>query len=85
MTTRQPNAEIFADSLYSEESMNRINEWCSDKTKGMIYPFLKDAPSCDIVLLNALYFKGRGQICLIRQIHRRASPIMPTEAHHLSV
>lgn len=53
------NAEIFTDNLSLEESMNRINEWCSDKTHGMIYPFLNEPTESLITLINALYFKGR--------------------------
>lgn len=53
-------AEIFNENLGSSTTMKKINNWCKDKTNGMIPNFL-DKPldnNCMIALLNALYFNG---------------------------
>ena len=42
-----------------KESLNRINGWCRDKTKGMIPSILDELdPSVVTYLLNAIYFKA---------------------------
>ena len=46
----------FSDS---RNSLNTINRWCSDNTKGMIANVLDElSPNVSLYLFNALYFKG---------------------------
>ncbi|GFS40789.1 uncharacterized serpin-like protein TK1782 [Trichonephila inaurata madagascariensis] len=43
----------------NEKALNRINEWVSEKTHGMIPKMLESIdPSTVMVILNAIYFKG---------------------------
>ena len=44
--------------LYSDESADVINAWCSDKTHGMIKKLFTEAPNSDIVIANALYLSA---------------------------
>lgn len=56
-------AEAATVDLSAEETMKRINDWCSSKTEGMIPTVIKE-PYTDntaFVILNALYFKGEWQ------------------------
>lgn len=56
-------AEAATVDLSTEETMKRINDWCSSKTEGMIPTVIKE-PYTDntaFVMLNALYFKGEWQ------------------------
>lgn len=51
-----PVETISSDPLVC---MNRINEWASRNTNGLIDPFLDEPPiDADAVLMNALYFKA---------------------------
>lgn len=44
----------------TKDALNAINKWCSEKTNGLIDPFLKTwDPATRTMLLNALYFKGK--------------------------
>lgn len=54
-------SEFFQENLSSDEAMNHINEWCNDKTNGMIPSFLKEPLSQDarLSLINAVYMKGQ--------------------------
>ena len=40
------------------KAKDAINAWCADKTNGCIPEFLKNDPRGEVMLLNALYFKG---------------------------
>ncbi|MCM3785520.1 serpin family protein [Neobacillus mesonae] len=53
-------AEVMKAELSSVETMNAINAWVSERTKGLIEEMLKEPLNDNIVtyLLNALYFKG---------------------------
>lgn len=56
-------AELFGApvnelDLYSPESKDIINSWCSDKTHGMIPEVFKNAPCYDFIIANALYFSA---------------------------
>lgn len=54
------DAESFIVDLNTVETMNAINQWCSDKTNGMIPKFLKNPLNdCKMFLANALYFNGK--------------------------
>ncbi len=54
-------SEFFHENLASEETMEHINEWCSEQTSGMIPHFLKEPLSQDarLSLINAVYMKGQ--------------------------
>lgn len=56
-------AELFGApvnelDLYSEESKDIINSWCSDKTHGMIPEVFIEAPNVDFLIANTLYFSA---------------------------
>ncbi|MBP5273484.1 MAG: hypothetical protein ILO36_00915 [Abditibacteriota bacterium] len=48
------------DFSASEQAAAAVNGWCSDKTRGMIDSVLspRDAATCRLLLVNALYFKA---------------------------
>ena len=56
------DSEIFQADIDkdNEKVLAQVNEWVSDKTEGMIDPFLEELPK-DIVslLVNAVYFEGK--------------------------
>ena len=54
-------SEVFKSNLSSIDAMNDINQWCSDKTQGLIPQFLSEPLSTDtrLALFNALYFNSR--------------------------
>lgn len=54
------NAENRTQELTTNQTMNDINSWCDDNTNGCIKKLLNEplAPSTNLVLINALYFKG---------------------------
>ena len=54
--TQAYDAEVRREER--DKAKDAINAWCSDKTNGCIPEFLKDDPSGEVMLLNALYFKG---------------------------
>lgn len=53
-------AEAATLDLTSFDGINKINQWCSSKTDGVISQIVTEPYNDDIslVLLNALYFKG---------------------------
>ncbi|MDE6254911.1 MAG: serpin family protein [Muribaculaceae bacterium] len=53
-------ADFFSVNLNSNETLNAINQWCADKTSGMIPTFLKEPLKGSLMfLVNALYFNGK--------------------------
>lgn len=55
-------AEVKTADFSSASARKEINEWCSEKTHGRIPNFLEYLdPTSDLVLLNALYFKGQWE------------------------
>lgn len=52
-------SEVFPADFGSQETIDKVNKWCSDKTHGKI-PSILDGPNPNMVmaLMNALYFKG---------------------------
>ncbi len=58
---RDAMAQNYDAEVRQEErskAKEAINAWCSNKTNGCIPEFLKKDPSGEVMLLNALYFKG---------------------------
>jgi serpin B len=56
------DAELKNVNFKSAETLNTINNWCSEKTHGKINKLLSELPPLTImVLLNAIYFKGTWQ------------------------
>ncbi len=55
------HADMFSGCLSSDEILNAINSWVSERTKGLIPKLLEDNLSDDAVLalINTLYFKGK--------------------------
>ncbi|MDE6717823.1 MAG: hypothetical protein K2J70_06495, partial [Muribaculaceae bacterium] len=58
------NADIFTKDLPTIETMDSINQWCSDHTGGMIDNFLKRPlnPLTLAFIANALYFNGKWTV-----------------------
>ncbi len=58
---RESFAAECAARAFNNDFVNEVNDWCSEKTRGMIYKILDDAPDSDTVtiLINALYFNGQ--------------------------
>lgn len=54
--TQHYDAEVRREER--TKAKDAINVWCADQTNGCIPEFLKSEPSGDVLLLNALYFKG---------------------------
>ena len=53
------NAEVKEVDFSSPNTLNLINQWCSDNTQGLIKDMLKEIPMNAVMyLINALYFKG---------------------------
>ena len=52
-------SEVYPADFKTQATVDKINEWCSDKTHGKI-PTIMDSPNPNLVmaLVNALYFKG---------------------------
>lgn len=57
-------AEIFVEELASPETFIKINEWCSNKTNGLIPHFLDEpfSSASDFALFNATYFLGKWNV-----------------------
>lgn len=54
------DAEVRVQDLSTEQTMNDINKWCSEKTNGNIDNLLTEPLEGQIaVLFNALYFNGK--------------------------
>ena len=53
------DADIYPCSLGTYETMERINGWCSGKTRGLIPRFLQSPVEGTFALFNAVYFNGR--------------------------
>jgi len=53
-------AEVFSGSLASQETVDAINKWVSDKTNGKIRNMYERGlnPYAALLLINALYFKA---------------------------
>jgi serpin B len=53
------DADVFSLDVKSPSSVKKVNEWISDRTKGMITNPISDIDPLTITLLvNSLYFKG---------------------------
>lgn len=52
------NAEVYNEP-FTNETKDKVNRWCSDKTNGLIPEMLDELSSSTVsLLINALYFKG---------------------------
>lgn len=56
--SRHYDARVKALDLYSDEARNVINQWAESKTNGLIKEFYSEAPTAEVILMNALYFKA---------------------------
>jgi serpin B len=62
-TFKQTMASVYKATLEnldlnSQDGVDRINRWCSDKTNGLIPKILDGQQLLSYVLVNVLYFKG---------------------------
>lgn len=53
------DASTFSYKPGTTAAMDAVNNWCKNKTNGMIPNFLSHAPENNFMLLNALYFEGK--------------------------
>ncbi len=52
-------AEVTEADFYNPATLDRINQWCSDNTRGKIPTIIKEIPGNVVMyLINAIYFKG---------------------------
>ncbi len=52
------------DNSQSKDTADRVNQWCNTKTNGRIKKILQEeeiSPLTQLILTNAIYFKGRWQ------------------------
>lgn len=60
--TLTENYEAEIRTLDFASALGTINRWCAERTNGLIPAILDDLnPQADMVLMNALYFKGRWE------------------------
>lgn len=53
------HAEIYSDVPFNGETVKQVNDWCNEKTNGLIPKFVESfSDNTNLLLLNALYFKG---------------------------
>ncbi len=55
------NGDIFQVDFTGETALKQVNNWVSDRTDGMINPFLQQFTSPEkmrLLLINAIYFNG---------------------------
>ena len=54
------SSEVYSADFSTQETVNAVNKWCSDKTHGKINSILdKPDPTLVMALMNALYFYGK--------------------------
>ncbi|MDF2485425.1 MAG: Serine protease inhibitor [Herbinix sp.] len=56
------NGDIYQVDFTQEKTLNEVNNWVSDKTEGMIDPFIEaftDPEQLRLFLVNAIYFNGK--------------------------
>ena len=53
------SAEIYKEDFSKPQTVNKINDWCSNATNGKIPEIIQEIPSLAVMyLINAVYFKG---------------------------
>ena len=59
ITEEYYSSEVYPADFKTQATVDKINQWCSDKTHGKI-PTIMNGPDPNLVmaLVNALYFKG---------------------------
>ena len=57
------NGDIYQVDFEKEETLKQVNQWVSDKTEGMIDPFLEAfTDNLRLLLVNAIYFNGEWTV-----------------------
>ncbi len=59
------DGDIFDVDFTEKKTLDSVNEWVSDKTEGMIDPFLEefsDPENMRVFLANAVYFNGKWSL-----------------------
>jgi len=57
--------DIFSVDFKEDKTLDQVNSWVSDKTEGMIDPFIKSFSDKDMLrlfLVNAIYFNGKWTV-----------------------
>lgn len=56
-------ADTYVVDFGQSSTLKRINDWCSEKTKGLIPKMFDELDAqVQMILINALYFKGKWKI-----------------------
>lgn len=57
------DADAYVVDFGQGSTLTRINGWCSEKTKGLIPKMFEELdPQIQLILINALYFKGNWKV-----------------------
>lgn len=71
--SRVYDAESYAVDFADEATLPRINGWCSDKTNGLIPKMFDEIdPQVQLILINALYFKGIWKVQFVKDLTAQA-------------
>ena len=60
-------ADSYVVDFTQTTTLKRINDWCSEKTKGLIPKMFEELnPMTQMILINALYFKGTWKVQFVK-------------------
>lgn len=60
-------ADSYVVDFAQTATLKRINDWCSEKTKGLIPKMFEELnPLTQMILINALYFKGTWKVQFVK-------------------
>jgi len=60
-------ADSYVVDFAQTATLKRINDWCSEKTKGLIPKMFEELnPMTQMILINALYFKGTWKVQFVK-------------------
>jgi len=68
------NGDIFSVDFKEDKTLDNINAWVSDKTEGMIDPFIKEFSNKEMLrmfIANAIYFNGKWSVPFLPENTRR--------------
>lgn len=72
--SRVYDAESYVVDFADDATLPRINGWCSDKTKGLIPKMFDEIdPQVQLILINALYFKGTWKVPFVKDLTTQAT------------
>ena len=65
--SRVYDADSFVVDFGESTTLQRINGWCNDKTKGLVPKMFEEIDSqVQLILINALYFKGTWKVPFVK-------------------